>query len=127
MVVQQYGGVDLVDVGWPACADRYRRRNYSARFFRWGVALASRKSAVLACALAPFLWVTLEFARAHLPIIAFPWNLTGYAASGNLALVQLTTLTGIYGLSFLVAGVRLAGRVRDPFRAAARVEDADFA
>jgi apolipoprotein N-acyltransferase len=53
---------------------------------------------------APFLWVTFEFARAHLPEISFPWNLLGYPASANLALLQLTTITGIYGLSFLVAG-----------------------
>jgi apolipoprotein N-acyltransferase len=72
--------------------------------FSTGVALASRKGRFLACLLAPCLWVALEFARAHLPIIAFPWNLIGYAASGNLPLVQLTTVTGIYGLSFLVAG-----------------------
>ena len=72
-------------------------------FFSWGVALASRRSRALACALAPLLWVTLEFARGHLPIIAFPWNLIGYAASGNLAFVQLTAVTGIYGLSFVVA------------------------
>jgi len=71
--------------------------------FSWGVALASRKGAAFACALAPFLWVTLEFLRGNLPIIAFPWNLIGYAASGNLALVQLTALTGIYVLSFVVA------------------------
>src|SRR5215467_12177424 len=56
-----------------------------------------------ACLLAPFLWVALEFARTHLPIIGFPWNLTGYAAAGSLALLQLTPITGIYGLSFLIA------------------------
>jgi apolipoprotein N-acyltransferase len=67
------------------------------------VALAARKSAALACLLAPFLWVSLEFLRTHLPIIGFPWNLTGYAASGSLALLQLTPVTGIYGLSFLIA------------------------
>jgi apolipoprotein N-acyltransferase len=39
-----------------------------------------------------------------LPIIGFPWNLIGYAASGNLALVQLTSVTGIFGLSLLVVG-----------------------
>ena len=72
--------------------------------FSLGVAIASRKSRLLACLLAPCLWVTMEFARAHLPIIAFPWNLIGYAASGNLSLLQLTTVTGIYGLSFVVAG-----------------------
>jgi len=73
-------------------------------FFSWGVAVASRKGPLLACALAPFLWVALEFARGNLPIFAFPWNLIGYAASGNLALVQLASVTGVYGLSFVVAG-----------------------
>jgi apolipoprotein N-acyltransferase len=47
--------------------------------------------------------VSLEFLRTHLPNIGFPWNLTGYAASGSLALLQLTPATGIYGLSFLIA------------------------
>ena len=71
--------------------------------FSWGVARASRKSIALACTLAPFLWVTLEFIRTHLPYIGFPWNLTGYAAIKSLALLQITTVTGIYGLSFLIA------------------------
>lgn len=66
------------------------------------VCRVSNKNIAVACALAPFLWVTLEFAREHLPIIGFPWNLIGYAASGNLALVQLTAVTGILGLSLLV-------------------------
>jgi apolipoprotein N-acyltransferase len=71
--------------------------------FSWGIARASRKSIALACVLAPFLWVTLEFIRTHLPYIGFPWNLTGYAAIKSLALLQITTVTGIYGLSFLIA------------------------
>ena len=72
--------------------------------FSLGIALASRKNAALACVVAPCLWVTLEFARTHLPIIGFPWNLAGYAASGSLGLLQFASVTGIYGLSFLVAG-----------------------
>jgi apolipoprotein N-acyltransferase len=72
--------------------------------FSWGVALGSTRGPAFACALAPFLWVALEFVRTRAPIIGFPWNLAGYAASGSIALVQLTTVTGIYGLSFLVAG-----------------------
>ena len=56
-----------------------------------------------ACSFAPFFWVALEFARAHLPIIGFPWNLLGYAASGPVALRQMAAWTGIYGLTFLVA------------------------
>jgi apolipoprotein N-acyltransferase len=65
----------------------------------------SRRSLELACIGAPFLWVTFEFVRAHLPEISFPWNLLGYPASANLGLLQITAVTGIYGLSFLVAAV----------------------
>jgi apolipoprotein N-acyltransferase len=102
VVMHQYGNVDpwmsagivsLIGIaGGIVCS-----------IFSVSVALASRKSAALACVLAPSLWVSLEFLRTHLPIIGFPWNLTGYAASGSLALLQLTPLTGIYGLSFLIA------------------------
>src|SRR5713101_2283116 len=70
--------------------------------FAWSVHRLSRQSIELACLGAPFLWVTFEFVRAHLPEISFPWNLLGYPAAANLGLVQLTTITGIYGLSFLV-------------------------
>lgn len=71
--------------------------------FGWTVYLLARRNIAYACIGAPFLWVALEFARAHLPEIGFPWNLLGYPASANLGLLQLTTVTGIYGLSFLVA------------------------
>src|SRR6266513_3707436 len=72
--------------------------------FAWSVHRLSLQGMDLACLGAPFLWVTFEFARAHLPEIGFPWNLLGYPAAANLGLVQIATVTGIYGLSFLVAG-----------------------
>ena len=118
VVMEQYGNIDPWTsagiLGLMAIAG-----GILCSFFSLGVALASKKSYALACMLAPCLWVTLEFARTHLPIIGFPWNLTGYAASGNIALVQLTPLTGIYGLSFVIAAYGsflayavLAGRQR---------------
>jgi apolipoprotein N-acyltransferase len=64
----------------------------------------SRRSLVLALVGAPFAWVAFEFIRGRLPEIGFPWNLLGYPASENAALVQITSVTGIYGLSLLVAG-----------------------
>jgi apolipoprotein N-acyltransferase len=70
--------------------------------FTWSVHRLSQRSIELACIGAPFLWVTFEFVRAHLPEISFPWNLLGYPAAASLAMVQVTTITGIYGLSFLV-------------------------
>lgn len=60
-------------------------------------------SATFALAGAPFVWVTFEFIRGRLPEIGFPWNLLGYPASGNAGLVQIVSITGIYGLSFVVA------------------------
>ncbi|MFY9559788.1 MAG: apolipoprotein N-acyltransferase [Terriglobales bacterium] len=64
---------------------------------------ASQRRALL---VAPFVWVVLELARTR--ISAFPWNLLGYAETGNWTLTRLATLTGVYGLSFeimLVNGV----------------------
>src|SRR5947209_2881244 len=72
--------------------------------FAWCVNFISRRSIARACLAAPFLWVAFEFVRAHLPEIGFPGNPLGYPAAANLALVQLTAVTGIYGLSFVVAG-----------------------
>jgi apolipoprotein N-acyltransferase len=54
-----------------------------------------------ALAAAPFLWVAVELARTR--ITAFPWELLGYAQTGNFALTRIATLTGVYGLSFEIA------------------------
>jgi apolipoprotein N-acyltransferase len=69
----------------------------------WAIHRLSRRSVALACIGAPFFWVSFEMFRTWLPEISFPWNLLGYPAAANVALVQLTTITGISGLSFLVA------------------------
>jgi apolipoprotein N-acyltransferase len=50
---------------------------------------------------APFLWVAVELARTR--ITAFPWELLGYAQTGNFALTRIATLVGVYGLSFEIA------------------------
>src|SRR5271163_3278798 len=73
--------------------------------FSTGVALASRKSKLLACLVAPFLWTTLEFFRTNVPIIGSSWDLSGYPATHSLALLQITSVTGIYGLCFLITAV----------------------
>ncbi len=71
--------------------------------YSWMVQRLSRDSVEMACLAVPFLWIVTEFIRAHLPEISFPWNLLGYPASANSGLLQLATVTGIYGLSFVVA------------------------
>jgi apolipoprotein N-acyltransferase len=71
--------------------------------FAWAVRRLARRSLMAALVGAPFVWVTFEFIRGRLPEIGFPWNLLGYAASGNAGLLQIASVTGIYGLSFVVA------------------------
>lgn len=55
---------------------------------------------------APFLWVAVELARTR--ITGFPWELLGYAQTGNFALTRIATLTGVYGLSFEIVLVNSA-------------------
>jgi apolipoprotein N-acyltransferase len=69
--------------------------------FGWAVQHLSQRSYTLALIGAPFLWIYTEVARTYLPEISFPWALLGYAPAENPALLQLTTITGVYGLSFL--------------------------
>jgi apolipoprotein N-acyltransferase len=75
----------------------------SIGLFAWVVERLSLRSFTLALAGAPFLWISTEVLRTYLPEISFPWGLLGYAPAENSALLQLTTITGIYGLSFLAA------------------------
>ena len=103
-VMRQYGN----NINWPTAAGILALMTLAGALFPLTFAIlvsrAGKRSIAMACVFAPFLWVALEFARTHLPIIGFPWNLVGYAASGNLALVQLASATGIFGLSLLVVG-----------------------
>ncbi len=49
----------------------------------------------------PFVWVTLEWIRAH-AITGFPWSNLGYTQTPLLHLIQVADITGVYGLSWLV-------------------------
>jgi len=51
--------------------------------------------------IAPFIWVTFEFIITHF-LTGFPWGLLGYSQYKNLYFIQMTTLTGIYGLSLIL-------------------------
>jgi apolipoprotein N-acyltransferase len=55
---------------------------------------------------APFLWVAVELARTL--ITGFPWELLGTAQVDNISLSRITTLTGVYGVSFEIMLVNVA-------------------
>lgn len=48
-----------------------------------------------------FIWVALEYLRATL-LTGFPWCLFGYSQSSNLNLIQISDITGVYGVSFIL-------------------------
>lgn len=101
-VMRQYGPLDVPDAAGVFVLVILAAGAFHGAF-AWGIAAISRSGAERACVAAPFLYVGLEKAILHVPDVGFPWNLLGYAAAGNLAFVQLAPLTGVYGLSFLVA------------------------
>lgn len=79
---------------------------FFALFSLWVGELARRNRGV-ALALAPFVWVAVELLRTHL-ITGLPWNLLGYALADRPRLIQSASLTGIYGISFLLVVVNTA-------------------
>nr|WP_207145090.1 apolipoprotein N-acyltransferase [Persephonella atlantica] len=71
------------------------------QFVPFGIFLHITKKHRYSIFLAPFVWVILEFLREHFPFSGFPWNLMGYTLSYINPVAQITSITGIYGLSFL--------------------------
>jgi apolipoprotein N-acyltransferase len=49
----------------------------------------------------PALWVATEFLRGR--VMGQPWGLLGYTQHAEVGLVQIASVTGVYGVSFLVA------------------------
>ena len=90
-------------------------------FFGWlfvRLALHEKFGISKALVVAPFIWITVELARTH--VVSFPWNLLGYAQIENVGLTRLATVTGVYGVSFVIIAVNvlfafasLKGPIRD--------------
>ncbi len=49
----------------------------------------------------PPVWVTMEFMKTFV-FTGFPWALVGYSLWQNPSLIQISDITGVYGVSFLV-------------------------
>lgn len=79
--------------------------------FGWLVGvLRHRFGAQVALLLSPFVWVAVELARAR--ITGFPWDLLGTAQVDNPLLTRLGPITGVYGMSFVIAFVNALWLVR---------------
>jgi apolipoprotein N-acyltransferase len=83
---------------------------YPALFGTIFAALNSKYSRNIVVCAAPFLWVAVELARAR--ITGFPWDLLGYTQVDNLTLTRLAPVTGVMGISFVIAAVNALWLVR---------------
>ena len=68
-----------------------------------GIAMQKGRRALLL--IFPFAWVAVELLRNYTPFGGFPWMLAGYTQTGNLRIMQVADITGVYGVSFLVLAV----------------------
>ena len=62
--------------------------------------LARRLAGIERCLVFPAAWAATEYGLSRSPYGS--WGLTGYSQYGNLALLQLLSVTGIWGITFLI-------------------------
>jgi len=99
--VLNFALANLVNAGWIglfgiAASILYRR------FPRWSVVTL------------PSAWVLVEYAKLHASWLAFPWGILGASQYEVLAVIQLASLAGVYGVSFLIVMVNAALVARSP-------------
>ncbi len=105
-VAQQFGGV-----GWPVALLVALALSCTVALFYalFGAVLGLwlRRYGNAALVAAPAAWVAVEWLRATGPL-AFPWCLLGYTQDRFLPVIQVASLTGVYGVSFVVLLVSAA-------------------
>ena len=69
---------------------------------------------------APVIWVVLEFIRSY-AFSGFPWSSIGYSQYKFLSMIQISDITGIYGISFLIISVN--GAIVDIFLLKKRLKE----
>lgn len=73
-------------------------------FFSMLYAQVYRKTRLPSLFIAPVLWVSIEFIRSY-ALTGFPWSSIGYSQYRFLPLIQVSDISGVYGISFLVLAV----------------------
>jgi len=70
--------------------------------------IAKRLNITLALFAAPFIWVFLEYIRSNFFFVALPWGLLAHSQYKNPLFIQVASLSGAYGISFLIVMVNSA-------------------
>ena len=77
----------------------------------FGIALsytAKRRGQAAALLAAPFFWVIVEYVRSNLSFLALPWALLAHTQYQHPVIIQIASVFGTYGVSFLIVLVNSA-------------------
>ncbi|MGD0783700.1 MAG: apolipoprotein N-acyltransferase, partial [Candidatus Aminicenantales bacterium] len=69
--------------------------------FGWTFAVLRARLGDAAFFVSPFVWIALEYAVTHV-LTGFPWGLLGVSQYKNTAFIQISAITGVYGVSFML-------------------------
>lgn len=78
---------------------------YAALYFALFAVLyvfIARRTRLPALLFTPFIWVTLEYLRSNLSFLAIPFVLLGHSQYSQLAVIQIASITSVWGVSFLI-------------------------
>lgn len=70
--------------------------------------LSGRCGPATALVAAPFIWVPLECIRSNLYFMSLPWGLLGHSQYACSHIIQVASVAGVYGVSFLIIMVNAA-------------------
>ncbi len=75
-------------------------------FFSKRLTLTAMQISILNSLAVGALWVTIEYWQTYM-YGGFPWCLLGYSLVDSIGIMQLTTVTGIYGVSFIICVINV--------------------
>ena len=70
--------------------------------------LCKRSGVRTALLVAPFIWVSLEYFRSNMGFMAHPWAWLAHSQYQNPIIIQIASVTGAYGVSFLIVMINSA-------------------
>ncbi len=98
--VHYYGGVPLIPASFITLLLSGYLALYPALFGAAVVHLRKHHPSLLFLSV-PTIWTALELARTYI-FTGFPWSLLGYSQYLSLPVIQVSDITGVYGVSFLI-------------------------
>lgn len=100
LVVVQYGGIPLV-AGVLIMVALCLAFALFPLLFGWASGRLVARFGTLGLIGTPFLWVATELLRVH-TFFEFPWCLLGYSQQPLAPMIQIASVTAVYGVSFLL-------------------------